>query len=237
MDSIMALGTRLIASETRRVETAGQNIANAASPGYKRAIAFQNLLASAVPVVENHEAGFATSTDFSAGKLIHTGNPLDVSIDGRGFFEVATADGPAYTRVGSFTRDASGRLTTAQGWPLQGSGGDVVVSSSGDWRIEKDGTVLENGDPVAVINVVEFGDPSKLRRIDGGLFVADGQSAAPVDGVQISQGNLESSNVTLATDMMQMMEAVRRIEAGQKLIHTYDDMMGSALQRLGEMSA
>jgi flagellar basal-body rod protein FlgF len=95
--------------------------------------------------------------------------------------------------------------------------------------------VIDNGNPVAMISVVDFADPSKLQRTDGGLFSANGQTAMPVDGAQVSQNYLESSNVTLAADMIQMMEAMRRVEAGQKIVHTYDDMMGSALQRLGEM--
>jgi flagellar basal-body rod protein FlgF len=234
MDSIMALGTHLIAAETRRVETASQNIANVASPGYKRAVAFQDVLDSVSASARPRAPSIASGTDFSAGKLIHTNNPLDLALNGRGFFEVATVNGPAYTRLGSFTRDASGRLLTAQGWPLQGSGGDVVVSSA-DWHIEKDGTVIDNGNPVAMINVLDFADLSKMQRTDGDLFSANGQIAMPVDGALISQNYLESSNVTLATDMIQMMEAMRRVESGQKIIHAYDDMMGNALQRLGEM--
>jgi flagellar basal-body rod protein FlgF len=234
MDTIMALGTRLIDAETRRVEAASQNIANVATPGYKRAVPFQHLLETSPAAAFSSTDATSNATDFTAGKLIHTGNPTDLSINGQGFFEVAMPDGPAYTRVGSFVRDASGRLTTAQGYPLQGSGGDVVVSSD-NWHIEGDGTLIDNGNAVSVINVVAFSDPSKLQRMDGGLFVPTGQAGVPADRIRITQGYLESSNVALANDMIQMMEAMRRVESGQKLVHAYDDMMGSALQRLGEM--
>lgn len=234
MDQIMALATGLIASETRRVEAAGHNVANVATPGFKREVAFQDLLDSG-PVTGKYEAQrVKSSTDFSAGKLVHTGNPLDLSINGPGFFEVSTPNGPAYTRLGSLVRDDAGRLTTPQGWPLQGSGGDVVISSA-NWHIERDGTVIDDGNPVAVVKVLAFDDPSTLRRIDGGFFVAEGRPGTQLDDVKVSQGFVESSNVTLANDMMQMMEAMRRVESGQKIVHTYDDMMGSALQRLGDM--
>ncbi|WP_370710361.1 flagellar hook-basal body protein [Paraburkholderia sp. IW21] len=240
MDNVMLLATRLISLQTRRVEIAGENVANVATPGYKREIAFEDALAAAgadhfqAASIVGNANGSTVATDFSAGKLVHTGDPFDLSITGAGFFEVATTDGPAYTRLGSFQRDADGRLVTAQGWPLQGSNGDVRVNAA-NWHVERDGTVIDNGNTVAVVRIVDFDDTAKLRRTDGGLFVSDGAQAADVDRVQVSQGYIESSNATLPTDMMQMMEAMRRVESGQKLVHAYDDMMGSVMQRLGEM--
>ncbi|WP_353556364.1 flagellar hook basal-body protein [Paraburkholderia terrae] len=234
----MTLAIGLISHETRRVEIAGENVANVATPGYKREIAFQDALVAGTAVGTRPGAradnAVAVATDFNAGKLVHTANPLDLSITGPGFFEVATTDGAAYTRLGKLQRDADGRLVTSQGWPLQGSNGDVRVSAD-NWHIERDGTVIDNGNSVATVRVVNFDDVTKLRRVEGGLFVADGAQGTEVDRVQITQGFIESSNVALGNDMMQMMEAMRRVESGQKLVHAYDDMMGSVMQRLGEM--
>ncbi|TKC89467.1 flagellar hook basal-body protein [Trinickia terrae] len=238
MDDLMTLATRLISLETQRVESAGRNIANTATPGYKREIAFAETLAEATgggaaPVAAASPV-LRTATDFSAGKLVHTGNPLDLSITGPGFFEVATADGPAYTRLGSFQRDADGRLVTTQGWPLQGANGDVIVSS-GDWRVERDGTVIDGGNTVSVIRIANFDDPAKLVRLGDGLYAADGSRAMDVEDPHIAQGFAEGSNAVAASDMIQLMEAMRRVESGQKLVHAYDDMVGNVLQRLGDM--
>lgn len=229
MDSIMALGASLISTETHRVEIAGRNIANIATPGYKREIAFADALASR----QSASQPAITSTDFSAGKLIHTGNSLDLAITGPGFFEVATPDGAAYTRRGAFTRDAQGRLVTSQGWPLQGSNGDIVISSS-DWHIERDGTVVEAGNPVAVVSVVAPENTASLKRLGGDLFALNNAQARIATGSTVSQGYVESSNASTAADMMQMMEAMRRVESGQKIVHAYDDITGAALQRLGD---
>ncbi|HLX02114.1 MAG TPA: flagellar hook basal-body protein [Trinickia sp.] len=237
MDDLMTLATRLISLETQRVESAGRNIANTATPGYKREIAFQEVLAEGLPGATPATAATAvtrTATDFSAGKLVHTGNPLDISITGPGFFEVLTADGPIYTRAGSFQRDANGRLVTSQGRPLQGKNGDVIVSQ-GNWHVERDGTVIDNGNPTSVIRVVRFDDPAKLVRNGDGLYAPNGMRATDADTIQLAQGFIESSNVSSAADMMQLMEAMRRVEAGQKLVHAYDDMVGNVLQRLGDM--
>jgi flagellar basal-body rod protein FlgF len=241
MDNLMALAADLISLETKRVETAGQNIANVATPGYKRQIAFDDALAAgaaANSVASTHAlppTGIAT--DFSAGKLIHTGNPLDLSISGQGFFEVAVPDGPAYTRLGSFQRDADGRLVTAKGAALQATGGGDVVVRSNNWHIERDGTLVDDGTPSTVIRVATFPDPGKLTRGDDGLFRANGAQAVDIDQPQLVQGFVESSNVSVGNDMMQMMEAMRRIESGQKLVHAYDDMIGTVLQRLGDIQA
>jgi flagellar basal body rod protein FlgG len=238
MDNLMTLAAGLISQETRRVEIAGENIAHIATPGYKREIAFQDALAQSAaagsPAPARADAPIDVATDFSAGKLVHTGNPLDLSITGAGFFEIATTDGPAYTRLGRFLRGADGRLVTPQGWALQGSNGDVRVGTNG-WRIERDGTVIDHGNSVANIRIVDFDDLTKLRRLEGSLFVPNGAQGADVEQVNVTQGYVESSNVALGNDMMQMMEAMRRVESGQKLIHGYDDMMGVVMQRLGEM--
>lgn len=239
MDNMMTLATALISRETGRVETAAHNIANVATPGYKREIAFEDVLASGRSTGATSSttalAPSGIATDFSAGKLVHTGNPMDFSISGPGFFEVMTSSGAAYTRLGSFQRDPDGRLVTAQGSPLQAVGGGDVVVGSNNWHIERDGTLIDDGNPSTAIRVATFSDQAKLTRGEGGLFYANGAQAVDIDQPQIVQAFVESSNVSVGNDMIQMMEAMRRVETGQKLVHAYDDMVGGVLQRLGDM--
>lgn len=237
----MTLAAGLIASETRQVETAAQNIANLATPGYKRQITFSDALAqasasaSSSSLVVSQPVQRAVATDFTPGKMIHTGNPLDLALAGGGFFEVATPSGTAYMRGGSFQRDAAGRFVTPQGWVLQSVGGGDVIVRSQNWRVESDGTVLDDGNPVAVIGTASFRDPTRLVRAGNGLYQANGMQPTELTEPRVAQGFLESSNVSNGNEMVRMMEAMRRVESGQKLVHAYDDMMGTVLQRLGDM--
>jgi flagellar basal body rod protein FlgG len=238
MDNLMTTAVGLISSETRQVETAAQNVANLATPGYKRLITFADTLSQAesssrmaAPRASSHDV----ATDFTPGRMIHTGNPLDLALSSGGFFAVSATDGTAYLRGGSFRLDADGRLVTRQGWALQSSGGGDVVVRSQNWRVLADGTVLDDGQPVAVIGTASFANPNQLSRTNDGLYRANGARPAELIDPRVMQGYLEASNVSNADEMIRMMAAMRRVESGQKLVHAYDDMMGTVLQRLGDM--
>jgi len=237
MDELMITAASLMARETRRVETAAHNIANTATPGFKSEIAFQDALAMPAAPGLPVSADMRLATDFGAGKLMHTGNPFDLAIGGDGFFAVAAPDGTAYTRAGSFHRDDQGRLVTIQGWPLQASGGGDVTVSNGSWHIEPDGTVIDGGNPSTVIDVAHFDDNAKLERSADGLFLAGQARSLDQGETRVQQGYLEASNVMVGNDMVKVMEAMRRVESGQKLVQTYDDMVGNVLQRLGDMQS
>ncbi|QVN23648.1 flagellar hook basal-body protein [Burkholderia pyrrocinia] len=238
MDNLMTTAVGLISSETRQVETAAQNVANLATPGYKRLITFADAFSQAesssrmaAPPTSARDA----ATDFTAGRMMHTGNPLDLALSSGGFFAVSTPDGTAYLRGGAFRLDADGRLVTRQGWALQSSGGGDVVVRSQNWRVLADGTVLDDGQPVAVIGTASFANPNRLARIGDGLYRANGAQPLELADPRVMQGYLEASNVSNADEMIRMMAAMRRVESGQKLVHAYDDMMGTVLQRLGDM--
>ncbi|HEF5875123.1 TPA: flagellar hook basal-body protein [Burkholderia cenocepacia] len=234
MDDLMTLSLRLISLETQRAETAARNLSNVATPGYQREIAFQDMLTSDATQAGG-EPSIRRLTDFSAGRLVRTGDPFDLAIAGDGFFRVLTDAGPAYTRTSSFRRAADGRLVTrAGGWPLQGAHGDIVVSLDG-WRIEPDGTVLDHGIPTSVIRVATFDTPSRLQPVANGLYVPRDTTGMRDVPPRLAQGFAETSNVSAADDMVRLIEAMRRVETGQKLVHAYDDLMGTVLQRLGGM--
>lgn len=235
MDDLMIMATGLMSRETRRIEVAAQNIANTGTPGYKRAQAFDQVLTQLSGTNNGVGADTNIRTDFTPGKLQHTGNPTDLAISGKGFFEVATSTGVGYTRAGAFHRDEQGRLVTAQGWALQSAdGGDVLVSDGG-WRIEKDGTLVDHGVPTMKVRVAQFDDEKLLRRRGDGLFATADQIPVDARNIQLEQGFLEASNTAVSNDMVQIMEAIRRVESGQKIVHVYDDMIGGVLQRLGDM--
>nr|WP_175429311.1 flagellar basal body rod C-terminal domain-containing protein [Lysobacter enzymogenes] len=163
---------------------------------------------------------------------------------GPGFLQLATERGFVYARTAALHRDGEGRLVTAQGWRLQAAGGGDVTVSGEDWKLERDGTVVDAGNPASAVRLVEFDQLERLARAGGNAFAApdDARMSERLPGTQggalasaVQQGYLEAANVSVGDDMVQIMEAMRRIESAQKLVHAYDDMVGSALQRLGGM--
>lgn len=136
------------------------------------------------------------------------------------------------TRQGQFQRDVDGRLITAQGAVLQSADGGDLILKGQSMTVAPDGTVLENGEPVARLAIAAPGDPAGLKDVGAGLFEAATTEAS--GNAQVRQGMLESSNVSLADEMVTLMESLRRAEAGQRLVNTYDDLMGRALSTFGQ---
>lgn len=237
MGSIAAMGdflnsaSAILGQAERRLEISSQNIANIATPGYKRRIGFAQMLA---PVTGTSAAvePISTARDFSAGSPVETGNPFDLAISGNGFFLVRSGDRVLLTRQGQFQRDVNGRLILPQGAVLQSAdGGDLIVKGQA-MTVSPDGVVLENGEPVARLAIAEPADPAGLIDRGDGMFEAE--TTTPSGNVRVHQGMLESSNVSLADEMITLMESLRRAEAGQRLVNTYDDLMGRALSAFGQ---
>ena len=227
---IVELGGAIISEATRRVELAAQNLANVTTSGYKSRFRFQHLIGGdlGAPSGDTGLLSSDLSVDFTAGKLQNTGNPLDFSISGPGFFTVRQGDQTLYTRAGQFTRDAEGRLVTSDGAVLQAWNGDIQVSA-GNVSVSADGTVQQDGQPVGQIAIATFDDPHVLKPAGAGLFSAPVGMARDGAGGQLRQGMLESSNVTSAGQMISMMSALRSAEAGQRLVQVYDDLMGQVI--------
>jgi len=172
--------------------------------------------------------------DFSFGKLVETGNPYDLALSGEGFFVVRTAAGTLhYTRDGQFSRDPDGRLVDARGSVLQADGADLVLRSSRA-EILADGVVLEDGEPVARLDVVEIADRARMTPAQRGGFVAPLESVQTLATPSVRQGAMEMSNVSTAAEMVSIMAALRRAEAGQRLAMVYDDLMGRVITTFGQ---
>lgn len=232
---ITEIAAQILSRAESRAETAAQNITNASTPGYRRRISFSEMMAPAQAQAGAPREPVRTgaAADFTAGQLTETGSPTDIAIGGPGFFAVRGEDAILYTRQGQFRRDDEGRLVTAQGLVLQTvDGGDVVVGSA-PFEVALDGTVTRNGEPLARIALVDFEDRALLAANEGGAFSAGDAAPVAVASPALRQGMLESSNVNMGDEMVAMMEAVRRAETGQRLVTTYDDMMGRMLNLFG----
>lgn len=242
LDAIDVAG-RIMADELFRLNVVSQNLANATTAGYKGELVVSR------PFVEQLQMGMPVSgaskvlsvsmpaltsvLDTTQGTLTRTGNALDVALEGPGFFEVQGADGPLYTRQGSFRLDATGRLVTAGGMPVAGLGGDIVLRGT-EPTIDAQGRVLEGDQAVGQLKVMRFRNASALAPIGQGLYRADSAGDVQSDALQVRQGFVESSNAAALPQMIRMIELVRRFEAAQKLVQNYDGMLGTAIRTLGE---
>lgn len=238
-------------AQQRKIDTTANNIANANTTGFKGSRAeFQELMYQQLRAPQGQQGGqpvgvevglgvktAATARDFSQGTLTQTENPLDMAIEGRGFFRVRTAQGQdAYTRSGSFKLDASGRMVTTDG--LQLLPGIVVPPDATQVSVQRDGRVSvllpNNEQPVEVgqIDLVSFANPAGLSAMGRGLYAetsSSGRAQVTLPGQQgvgeISQGFLEGSNVEIVEEMIDMIVAQRSYEINSKVIRTADEML------------
>jgi flagellar basal-body rod protein FlgG len=243
---VAAIGLQAMQADMARVQQTSMNLANALTPGYKRGMVVQAPMQSsfqqALDAAGQADAGVAAPVRFEAdgrpGTLKKTGDPLDVAVAGPGFFEILTDTGPAYTRQGNFRLDARGRLVTAQGFPVAGRDGEIFLPTR-DVSISEAGAISDPAKPgtvLAQLKVVDFPSEGLVRRGDGLLAAAEGMTLLADDQVRLRQGFVENANVDAAREMTQLMVAMRHFESMHKAVQVHDDMLGTAIRRLGESS-
>ena len=249
MQETMAVMLDALNNDSARLQRIGVNLANALTPGYQR----QMLMVAPAQSADTRFAdqvtrGVSASAvdselpsrtarvvrDARPGSLKATGQTWDLAIASRGYFEVATPQGPAYTRHGQFQLDAGGRLVTAQGWPVMGTEGEVVPG--GDViRIDLAGRLHVGARRVAQIKVVDIDSTARVQHLDAGyLSTATAPPTLPDSQLAMRQGFLENSNVSNSQEMIDLMRTMRHFESLSRLIQGYDDMIGGAIRRLGE---
>ncbi len=229
----------------QRMDVITNNLANINTVGFKKdRMTFSTMLDSvknptrsvgtltSAPVLND----FNVETDFSAGALKNTGNPLDLALDGKGFFVVDTPQGKAYTRQGNFHLDAGGRVITADGFAVQGNSGPITIKG-GNVMINEKGEVSVDGQQVATLKVVDFPQPYRLEKIGGAMFVPAGQNMVeqPATGTLVRQETLEDSNVQPLLEMASLIESTRFYESSVKTIQSFDEMANKAANDLGRV--
>ena len=253
MRALWIAKTGLDAQQTR-MSVVSNNLANVNTTGFKRDRAvFQDLLYQTArqPGAQSSEntqlpSGLvigtgvrtaATEKLFTQGNMTQTGNSLDIAVEGRGFFEILMPDGSlAYTRDGSFQLDSQGQVVTSNGYLLQP--GLTVPENTQSVTIGTDGTVsvLVAGQAapstIGQIQLVDFINPAGLHARGGNLYQETAASGSPQsstpgsDGLgQLVQGSLETSNVNVVEELVNMIETQRAYEINSKAIATADGML------------
>jgi flagellar basal-body rod protein FlgF len=232
------------AKETLRAQAANNhNIANASTTGFKADLtAFRSRAISGPGFASRVYATDASvGSDLTPGSQVTTGNPLDVALNGPGFFAVQDGAGAeAYTRAGDLHVDPSGLLVTATGHPVMGDSGTITVPPANSITLAADGTVSVvplGQTPLATSNVgrIKLVNPPSSALVTGpdGLFRLRSGAPAEADAqTTITAGVLEASNVNLASSMVNMIELSRRFDLQVKALHTADDDAASATKLL-----
>lgn len=229
MGDLVDIAANIISGSERRLETVSVNVANTGTAGFKRQIPFQSLLENELVAKSG-----TVAADLQAGNLSQTQSALDMAITGEGWFVVQSDTQTYYTRQGTFKRGQDGFLETQAGFRVQSSNGSAIRLSSDRPEILEDGTILENGLPTAQIALVNTVSPSALTSLGGSLFTAASEHMQPVDTARLRQGMFETSNVTLADEMVTMMQAIREAETGARLVQAYDTLLGRAITTFGQ---
>jgi flagellar basal-body rod protein FlgF len=223
----------------RKLDTIANNVANAESTGFKSEIFVEvddnkKINGQQNPTTENF-----TSTDFKEGGLNQTNRPLDVAIDGDGFFQVDTPLGARYTRNGSFQIDASGNLVSKEGYVLSGGGAITFQPGDSDIRIGEDGTVLATNaagqvEDKGIIGIVKFTDKASLKKAGDGFFSSTEtpEQAIYLEDYKVAQGVLESSNVNRIGQLTDMIEVSRSAKQVAKIIDEQHSILRDSFSRL-----
>lgn len=219
----------------REMEIIAHNMANAATTGFRQqGIVFSEYI-EAVGQGDSLSMAAARvkSTSMSQGILTQTGNPLDLAIEGNGFFQLETQNGIRLTRAGAFNVNSVGDIVTAEGHRVLDIGGAPINVPPGeaDVTVAADGTVSLGDQLLGQLGVVEPEAGADLKREAGVLFQTDATLIPAANGL-VLQGHLEGSNVDAISQLTRLIEVQRAYEMGQKLLDMGDERSNSALQTL-----
>ena len=226
-----------IKNASQRLQNSANNVANVNTAGFKK---------SDVNSVDNQSGGTRVndiSRSNTQGSLIPTGNPLDLAIDGDGFFQVMNPNGgTSFTRSGSFKQDGAGNIVDASGNALipainvPGNNTGISVDSSGQISAQVDGQTEVAGQ----LQLASFQNPSGLSATGGNLFDESAASGAPVVGNAgagglgtVRSGFLEGSNVDITEEIVDQIASKTAFKANVNVIKANDEMLGSILDIKG----
>ena len=244
-------------NEQHRMDTLTNNLANAATTGYKKegatAQAFDDVLGYKIKDTSEYnlpkKMGIMNMgvkigesyTDYSQGPFRQTDNAFDLALSGEGFFAIeytnkADETTTKYTRDGSFTLTQDGFLVTKDGdYVLDANNNHIHLDPLADISFDRSGAIYENGIQVANIQVSNFQDLNYLSKFGENLYTAlDGATLIPGEA-QVYSGYLEQSNVSVVSEMVQMISVSRAYETNQKIVQTMDASLEQAVNSLGKL--
>ena len=244
-----------MAGQMKRMDTVANNLANADTVGFKRDVVITQSFSDVMMqrVREYEMRGFNTTNitgpaslgiivsavhrDTSAGSLQPTESPLDLAINGPGFFEIAftNSDGEVitmYSRSGSFTLNEGNVLTTLNGHAVLSESGNPIVIPNGHISIHENGGITVDGVVVDTIRIVDFEDHQTLRAYGDNLYTTTDMSVEIPFMGSLIQGYVETSNVSIVREMVEMIALSRAYEANGRMVSIADQTLGQAVNEI-----
>lgn len=240
MDSGYYAACTALLARSQAMDLVANNLANVSTPGYRaQHDVFRSLLATALPgasplnhAINNYSVLGGSQVDLSQGSLEKTGNPLDLGIQGSGFFVVQTASGQVFTRNGNFHVSAQGKLVTSDGDTVIGESGPIQVVGE-PISVSSDGTLSVNGAISGKLKMVDFPPGTPLESIGKTNYSAPAKAAKPATQASVQQGYLESSNVNPVMSTVELITLQRYAEIMQRALTMFHaDMNQAAVQEL-----
>ena len=245
-------------NEQNRMDTMTNNLANASTVGFKKegttSQTFDSVLAvklkDASVGIENvqqlgiHNPGVKIGenyVDYSQGSFRITGNDLDLALSGDGFFAIeytnkADETSTMYTRAGKFTLNAEGYLVNNDGdYVLDSENKRIQLDPLKEVEIQADGTIYQDGNRVAEIQVIDFEDYNYLERYGETYFRPIEGARTITASAEVNSGCLEMANVQIVSEMVNMISITRQYESNQKILQTYDRSLEKAVNELGKV--
>ena len=207
-------------------DVSARNVSNSSKPGYLRQIAQFERYGPQHDILGTSPS---VHIDFTPGPVVHTGNRLDMSINGPGFFALEGPMGTMYSRAGVFERNSAGQIVTFEGYALLGQDGQpiVVPPDVGDINVLDDGQVLADNIAVGRVQVVDFDNPDELLRVGTSLFqvIPDSGVTPRQIPTELRPGYREMSNASHITEMVGMITSYRHFEAAQRALRSLGDTL------------
>jgi flagellar basal-body rod protein FlgF len=222
----------------RRLETIANNVANMNTVGYRaEGVSFETEVAKAG---DNRIAYVSSGSSFvsrQSGALIKTGNPLDVAVQGEGWFAIDTADGVAYTRDGRMRISGTGALETLNGNGVLDAGGAPILldPSAGAPTISGDGMIAQNGKQIGAIGLFTIDDDANLTRAENSGVVPDKAATPILDFTKngIVQGFVEGANVNPIEEMTKLISVTRTFDGVNQQVTQTEASLQDAIKTLG----
>lgn len=248
MQNTFLIGLSRQVALSRELDVVANNIANINTFGYKTdGSLFEEYLSSSARSDTGGRISYVRDRgvwhDMSAGPIERTGSPLDVAIDGEGFFAVQTPRGERYTRNGALHLDATGRIVTSEGDPVLGTAGPIVLQPSDrQISISRDGTVsVRNGSSTVDVQrgklrLVTFARPQQLQKDGGSSFKAAANDPPQnTTAASVEQGVVEKSNVRGVVEMARMIEITRSYSQVAALLQQQGDLSTQSIDKLADV--
>ncbi len=248
MDNSIAVGLTAQRVLRQRLDVTANNLANLSTSGFKsERLVLSPLVERPASVREtprdvNFVDAWVLQRDFATGPAQLTGNPLDVAIDGEGFFVIDGAEGPAYTRDGRFEINEARQLVTRNGAKpgaagvVRGEGGPITIDPTlGEVNITADGSVQQGGVTLGKLDIAAFDTPGALERLGDNLWGPNGQTTRAPVGSRILGGFVEGSNVNAVLELTHMIEISQTYQAVTRILNQSDELRSQSIDKLARL--